>query len=56
VTHKEPVLTKYGVGIIARNFTLDITKARKNLNYEPEMSTDEAILEFVNWYMENEKA
>ena len=51
---KEPALTKYGVGTLAKSLTMDITKARNLLKYEPLMNTNEAIDEFVNWYKENE--
>lgn len=52
---KEPVLTKYGVGTLAKSMTMDISKARELLGYEPKVTTDEAIVEFINWYTENEK-
>jgi nucleoside-diphosphate-sugar epimerase len=56
ITHmKEPVLTKYGVGVLAKSMTLDISKARELLGYNPTVTTDEAIREFINWYTENEK-
>ncbi len=47
---KEPALTTYGIGILALNFTMDITKARKQLRFIPKMTTREAVEEFVNWY------
>ncbi len=49
---KEPALTKYGVGTLTKSFTMDISKAQKLLAYDPKMSTDDAIIEFVNWYNE----
>lgn len=49
---KEPVLTVYGVGTLAKSFTMDISKARRLLNYTPKVSTDEGIKEFVNWYLQ----
>lgn len=54
----EPVLTKYGVGILAKSMTMDISKAKDLLGYEPKVSTDEAIHEFVQWYkaQENEES
>lgn len=55
-TMKEPTLTKYGVGTLAKSLTMDISKAKELLGYEPKMTTDEAILEFVNWYKDNEKS
>lgn len=47
---KEPVLTRYSVGTLAMNFTMDITKAKHKLNYKPIMTTEEAVEEFVAWY------
>ncbi len=47
---KEPPLTKYGVGILANNFTLDITKAKKLLNYQPVMKSFEGINEYILWH------
>lgn len=48
--YREPALTIYSVGILAKSMTIDISKARKLLGYNPSVSTDEAITEFVNWY------
>lgn len=53
---KEPALTVYGVGILAKSMTMDITKAKTLLGYEPKITTEEAIEEFVNWYKDNEKS
>lgn len=50
---KEPALTKYGIGILADNFTLDISKAKQKLNYQPKQSTSDGIKEFVDWYSKN---
>lgn len=50
--YKEPALTTYGVGILAKSFTMDISKAKLLLGYSPKISTDEAIDEFVSWYRE----
>lgn len=56
VAHQhEPSLTRYGVGTLAKSFTLDISKARDLLGYMPKVSTDAAIDEFVNWYRIHEK-
>lgn len=51
---EEPALTKYGVGTLTMSFTMDISKARRLLNYSPKTNTDQAIHEFVQWY--NEKS
>lgn len=50
--YQEPALTTYGVGILAKSFTMDISKAKSLLGYAPKVSTDEAIDEFVSWYRE----
>jgi nucleoside-diphosphate-sugar epimerase len=48
---KEPVLTRYGVAVLKYSTTLDISEAKKHLNYKPIISTHESIDEFVNcWY------
>jgi len=52
---KEPTLTRYGVGTLAKSFTLDISKANLFLNYHPKMNTRDGILEFINWYRMHEK-
>lgn len=47
----EPVLTKYGVGLLNYSLTMDISEARKYLNYKPIISTEESIDEFIqNWH------
>ena len=51
----EPTLTKYGVGTLSQSFTLNISKAKKLLGYVPQVSTDEAIREFVVWYQKQGK-
>ena len=54
MTKKEPALTKYGVGVLSKNFTLDVSKAKELLNYKPVITTDESINEFIKWHKENE--
>lgn len=49
---KEPVLTRYSVGVLAKSFTFDIKKAKEKLNYQPKQTTSEAIEEFVKWFKE----
>ena len=48
--HKEPALTVYGVGTLTNTFAMDISKARKLLDYKPRQSVEEAIQEFLQWY------
>jgi len=47
---KEPPLTRYGVGILANNFTLDISKAKQMIHYKPVMDTFEGINEYIIWH------
>lgn len=48
----EPALTRYSVGILSQNFTLNIEKAQKQLGYQPVQTTMEGIDEFIQWYKE----
>lgn len=48
----EPVLTRYSVGILAKSFSFDISKARDRLGFNPTQTVDEAIEEFADWYKE----
>jgi nucleoside-diphosphate-sugar epimerase len=52
LTKKEPAITRYSIDVLAKNFTLDISDARKNLEYSPKMTTQESIDQFVDWYSE----
>ncbi|HSY62228.1 MAG TPA: NAD-dependent epimerase/dehydratase family protein, partial [Cytophaga sp.] len=47
---KEPSITKYGIGVLAKSLTMDIRKAKDVLNYKPVQTTEEAINEFILWY------
>jgi len=49
----EPVLTKYSVGTLSYSFSFNIEEARKELNYEPRQTIEEALGEFINWYKSN---
>ena len=49
--HLEPALTMYGVGTLAMDFSMDITKARERLGYVPRQSVEEALDEFVEWHV-----
>jgi len=46
---KEPVLTHYGVSKLHFDFTLDISRAEKELNYQPIVSLDEGIRRTAFW-------
>jgi nucleoside-diphosphate-sugar epimerase len=47
---KEPSITKYGIGVLAKSLTMDISKAKNTLNYKPVQTTEEAVNEFITWY------
>lgn len=46
----EPTLTRYGIGVLAKSLTMDISKAQTLLNYHPVQTTREGIVEFIEWY------
>ncbi|MEI7582165.1 NAD-dependent epimerase/dehydratase family protein [Runella sp.] len=48
---REPAITRYGAGILAKSCTLNIDKAKKLLGYVPRQTVEEGINEFVNWYL-----
>lgn len=47
---REPPLTCYTVGLLAKSMTLDITKAKQELGYAPKVSIDEGIDRFASWW------
>lgn len=50
--YKEPVFTRYTIGLLAYSQTLDISKAKKELGYNPIKTIEEGIKELVEF---NEK-
>lgn len=50
---REPVLTRYSVGILANSVWFDISKAKNKLGYTPKQSTQEAMDEFLEWHLKN---
>ena len=50
MSRREPVLTRYSVGILAKDMTLNTDLAQKELGYSPKMTVEEAMDEFVNWW------
>lgn len=50
ISRKEPVLTRYGTGVLFYSLTLDISAAKKFLKYKPIINTEKTIEEFVNYY------
>ena len=53
-TKKEPSLTRYSVGVLSKDFTLDISKAKRLLNYQPIVTTKQSLNEFIIWHKNNE--
>jgi nucleoside-diphosphate-sugar epimerase len=49
-SYKEPVLTCYGVGVLATAMTMNIDKAKNLLNYHPKQTNKEAVEEFIAWW------
>ncbi|GIP35765.1 NAD(P)-dependent oxidoreductase [Paenibacillus sp. J2TS4] len=47
---KEPLITRYTVGVLGTNQTLDITRARVELGYEPKVTISDGILKFADWW------
>ncbi|MFJ3058251.1 NAD-dependent epimerase/dehydratase family protein [Herbaspirillum sp. NPDC087042] len=50
ISRKEPVITRYSLGAIAFSQTLDLTRARAELGYEPGIGLDEAIIRTAAWW------
>ena len=48
----EPVLTRYGIGVLNYSLTLNIDAAKNLLGYKPIISSYESIDEFVSWKKE----
>jgi nucleoside-diphosphate-sugar epimerase len=46
----EPLLTQYSVYTLAFSRTLDISRARAELHYEPKVSFQDGIERYVQWY------
>ncbi|WP_445676895.1 NAD-dependent epimerase/dehydratase family protein [Pseudomonas aeruginosa] len=46
----EPVLFRLGMAVMAKNFTLDINRAREYLDYDPRVSLWTALDEFCAWW------
>ncbi|MEO8765086.1 MAG: NAD-dependent epimerase/dehydratase family protein [Ginsengibacter sp.] len=49
-SRSEPVLTSYGIGMLSKSLTMDISLARIKLGYAPVQTTREGIDEFLRWY------
>ena len=46
----EPQFTTYTLGLVAFSNTLDISAAKKDLNYSPKISLDQGLSKFTDWW------
>ena len=53
VSGREPVLTRYGAGVLAFSQTFDIGKARRLLGYEPGVPLAEGLANVGRWWREH---
>ena len=51
----EPTLTRYTLSTLAHSMTLDISKAKSRLGYQPPQTIYESIDEFIAWKQNNPK-
>ncbi|HEX9062293.1 MAG TPA: SDR family NAD(P)-dependent oxidoreductase [Clostridia bacterium] len=51
---KEPLFTRYSLGVISKSQTLDISKARDILGYRPVISTSDSIKNVAGWWRANQ--
>ena len=46
----EPILTRYTVGLLTFSQTLAIDAAQHELGYQPQVSLQEGIAQFADWW------
>jgi nucleoside-diphosphate-sugar epimerase len=51
-THPEPPLTRISVSMLANSTTLDISAAKNELGYQPNISVEEGFNRFMRWWKE----
>jgi nucleoside-diphosphate-sugar epimerase len=51
IVRGEPRLTQYIAGVLALGQTLNIDEAKQDLNYKPQVSIEQGIEQFANWYL-----
>ena len=50
LTGEEPSLTRYSLGALAFDMTLDISHARNVLGYEPQFSMEQGVVKTAQWF------
>lgn len=50
VVGKEPPMTRYSVGYMAKSMTMSIDKARQKLNYSPQVGNRQGFEKYAEWY------
>lgn len=53
-TEKEPLMTRFSVGYMAKSMTLNIDKAKQNLGYLPQVTNQEGFKRYAKWYYSNQ--
>ena len=53
--YKEPMITKYTIATLGYSQSLNIEKAKKDLNYKPKMTLEEGIKKYANYEREKNK-
>ena len=48
--HREPKITRYAVGLLSKDQTLDISAAKNDLAYTPQVSIDSGLAAFSEWW------
>ena len=56
MTGKEPLLSEYSATLLTTSITLDISKAREVLGYEPRVDLDEGVRRYLRWRTEHPEA
>lgn len=54
--NKEPTLTRYTAGLLAKSQTLDISKARMQLGYQPKVNMQDGLVRTLEWWKKQQKA
>ena len=52
---KPPIITRYRIANVGKDYHFSIEKARTKLGYQPRVSLDEAMERTVEWYKSNSK-